>query len=127
MTRRDYLDAALSLYIGQPDTPDAPSRADWSVAADLYSRGVDLKLLAHAIRLATLRRSRRSVHAPPLEPIHSFSYFRQVLLSLSPQDLEPAYIDYVENLYHRLAGALQPEDSAHPSKTAVTPPESRGF
>jgi hypothetical protein len=127
MTRRDYIDAALRLYIGQPDTPAAPSRADWTVAADLYSRGVDLKLLAHAIRLATLRRSRRSEHAPPLEPIHSFSYYRQVLLSLSPQDREPAYIDYVENLYQRLAGPLQPEKTADRSKTAVTPPEYRGF
>ena len=35
MTRQDYLDAALRLYIGQPDTPSTPSRADWTVAADL--------------------------------------------------------------------------------------------
>jgi hypothetical protein len=127
MTRRDYLDAALRLYIGEPDTPSAPSRADWTVAADLYSRGIDLNRLAHAIRLAALRRRRRPQNAPPLEPIHSFSYYRQVLLSLTPQDLEPAYIDYVENLYLRLAGPLQPEETADPSKTAALPPESRGL
>jgi hypothetical protein len=123
MTRQDYLDAALRLYTGQPDTPRAPSRADWTVAADLYSRGVDLGLLAHAIRLATLRRSRRAKNAPPLEPIHSFSYYRQVLLSLTPEDIEPAYVAYVENLY--LHATRPSPDSA--TENAVRPPESRGF
>lgn len=126
MTRRDYLDAALRLYTGQPDTPSAASRADWTVAADLYDRGVDLDLLAHAIRLATLRRSRRSKHAPPLEPIYSFSYYRQVLLALSPEDLDPAYIAYVENLYQRLTGTSPPENPSG-TKNALTPPQSRGF
>lgn len=110
MTCKDYLAEALRLYLDQPDTPKTPSRADWAVAADLFHHGVDFDLLAHAIRLATLRRNRRCSDAPPLEPIRSLAYYRRVLASLTREDLDPSYVAYVDRLYQRLIGPAESSD-----------------
>lgn len=95
MNRQDYLAALLRLYLEQPDTPDLPRRGDWAVAADLYRQGVPLETVAHAIRLATLRRLQRDPAAPPLAPIRSLAYYRTVLATLTPEDLEPTYVAYL--------------------------------
>lgn len=104
MRRTDYLQAALRLYLEQPDTPAAPSRSDWAIAADLYQQGVDLGTLAHAIRIATVRRCRRPPEAPPLKPVRSLAYYRQVLAGLDPEELEPGYVGYIEWLFEQMRG-----------------------
>lgn len=95
--RRHYLREALRLYLQAPDTPDRPSRADWAVAADFHRRAVPLETLAHAIRLASLRRRLRNLGTP--QPITSLAYFRTVLEQLSPDELDPGYVDYVRYRY----------------------------
>jgi hypothetical protein len=99
MNRRHYQDALLRLYCEQPDTPATASRADWAIAADLYRRGIPWDKVAHAIRLATLRRLRREPDAEPLRPILSLAYYRRVLDSLTAADLEPGYLAYVEQAH----------------------------
>jgi hypothetical protein len=102
--RADYLRQALRLYLDQPDTPAAPSRSDWAIADDLYQQGIELDTLAHAIRIATLRRCRRPPEAPPLKPVRSLAYYRQVLAGLDPEELEPGYVGYIERLFQQLRG-----------------------
>ena len=91
MTLQQYCAAALALFRRQPDTSRRTSRQDREVAAHLYRRNVALDILAHVMRLARLRRAANS----NLGTIRSLAYYRTVLDSLPPEDLEPDYIAYV--------------------------------
>lgn len=105
MTRGQYLTALLRLYLEQPDTPASARRSDWAVASHFYSQGVPFDAVAYAIRLATLRRLLRDPDAEPLQPIRSLAYYRQVLNALSPEELDPGYVAYVNHKYDRLLKA----------------------
>ncbi len=102
--RRPYLVAALRLYLDSPGAPAKASRADWALAATLHQRDIPLDALAHAIRLATLRRARPG---EPLEPVRSLAYYRHVLDLLTPEELDPGYVDYVHYRYRAHLAALQ--------------------
>lgn len=126
MTRNEYIPALLRLYLEQPDTPHKPSRADWAVASSFYQKGFALEQLAHAIRLAALRRYQRSPEDPPLEPIRSLAYYRQVFAGLGPEYFHPGYVRFIESSYNRrIHRKPQSTLSAEP-KNALKPPESRG-
>jgi hypothetical protein len=99
--RRTYLAAAIRLYLQMPGAPRRASRSDWAVAATLYARGLPLETLAHVVRLATLRRARPT---SSLEPVHSLAYYRTVLDHLTPDALDPGYVDYVTRKYNALFG-----------------------
>ena len=66
-----------------------------------------------AFRLAFIRRN-NPTSDDDLPPIRSLAYFRAVALNLSPQERDPAYLDYVRNLYEQLR-APQTEASADTS------------
>lgn len=102
--RRAYLGAVLRLYLDAPGAPRNASRNDWAVAATLYARAVPLATLAHAVRLATLRRARPG---ESLEPVRSLAYYRRVLDHLTPDELQPDYVGYVQRRYQELLGSLQ--------------------
>jgi hypothetical protein len=91
MTPKQYRAAAIELYRCQPGAPRRPSRHDRQVADDFYQRGVSLEILAHLFRLTRLRRANNSA----LAPIRSLAYYRTVLDSLTPDDLEPSFIAFV--------------------------------
>jgi len=99
--RRSYLAAAIRLYLDSPGAPRRASRSDWAVATTLYNRGIPLGVLAHVVRLATLRRHRPGT---ALELVHSLAYYRRVLDHLTPEALEPGYVDYVASTYEALFG-----------------------
>lgn len=126
--RPAYLAAAIRLYLALPGSPRRARRADWAVAATLYQQAVPLDTLAHAMRLATLRRFLRPPEEPPLEPVASLAYYRRVLQTLTPEALDPGYIDYTRLNYQKLlaapAGCSPHQDDA---ARAFSPPESRGF
>ncbi len=115
MNRDQYLTEALGLYLEAPDTPAWASRRDWAIAADFYRRGVRLEELAHAIRLATLRR-RVNSPSPPIETIHSLAYYRTVLQRLGEDDLHPDYVHYIRHKHDRLRTTDAPKNP----KTAAT-------
>lgn len=116
--RRDYLAAAIRLYLELPGAPRRASHSDWAIATTLYNRGVPLETLAHVFRLTTLRRTRPGV---PLEPVHSLAYYRTVLDHLTPDALDPAYVDYVARKYQTLC-----EDSAdRPNQGALSGSQNR--
>jgi hypothetical protein len=110
--RAGYLAAALRLYLDLPGAPRRASRNDCAVAATLHARGVPLDTLAHAMRLAILRRTLRGPDDPPLEPVGSLAYYRRVLDTLTPEALDPGYVDYVQHKYQDLlasrASAIAP-------------------
>jgi hypothetical protein len=95
--RRRYLRTVIDLYLEQPETPAIARRTDWAIAASFYQRGIPLDIALHTIRLATLRRLRRTGESEggTLEPIHSLAYYRSVLATLPPDALDPGYIAYV--------------------------------
>lgn len=121
--RASYLAAAIRLYLDLPGAPRRASRADFSVAATLHARGVRLDTLAHALRLATLRRTLRCPHDPPLEPVGSLAYYRRVLDHLTPDALDPGYVDYVHHKYQQLLQSLPdpppPSLTNRPSQNAL--------
>lgn len=106
MKRADYLTEVLRLYSLAPDTPSKPRRHDWEVADTLYRRGVSLETVAHAIRLATLRRHLRDPDLGPLEPVHSLAYYRTVIQQMDPLALDPGYIEYTAWKYRDYFGDL---------------------
>jgi hypothetical protein len=98
VNRRLYLAAVIRLYLHQPGAPPRASRNDWAAAQNLYDRGVDLQALSHAVRLATLRR----LTAHHCVTVRCLAYYRHVLDQLDPDELEPAYVDYVARRYAAL-------------------------
>ncbi len=81
-----------------------PLRSTWGIEAlnrDVEPWCREQASRRHAIRLATLRRHQCS-HARPPTPIHSLAYYRAVLERLSPHELEPGYVAYVQHAYQRL-------------------------
>ena len=117
MRREQYLAEILRLYSEAPDTPSRPSRRDGALAGLLYRQGVRLDHLAHAIRLATLRR-RLGQQAQP-EAIHSLAYYRVVLHRLSDNELDPDYVGYIKTRY-RLLG-LNPSLALKPRTRSRNP------
>lgn len=101
MSLNAYVAALLRLYLDAPDTPKSASRRDRHLAAELYRQAVCLDQLAHAIRLATLRRNAHA-HQKPHEAIHSLAYYHTVLQRLSAAELEPDYVAYVHATYQRI-------------------------
>ena len=97
VSRRVYVARVVRLYLDDPDTPAVPSTADWDIAADLFERYVPLETIRLAFKLALIRRRRSS--NKPLPPIRSLAYFRAVALNLSAEETEPAYVEYVDQLY----------------------------
>ena len=112
MTRRQSLARVLRLYRDAPGSPARPTRSDWAIAGDLYRRGVRLEHLAHAIRLATLRR--RFKASPRQDRVHSLAYYRAVLLALTDDQLDSPYVDYVRQRHQELL-------PAHPRSTEPRP------
>lgn len=111
--RRAYLAAAIRLYLELPGAPQRASRSDWAAAATLYARGASLETLAHVFRLATLRRARPIT---PLEPVHSLAYYRRVLDQLTPDALDPGYVQYVARKYQDSF----PENAERPGHAALS-------
>ena len=97
-SRPAYVARIVRLYLDDPDTPVVPSKADWDIAADLFDRGVPIEAIRLALKLALIRRRLRS-SKNPLPPIRSLAYFRAVALNLSAEETEPAYVEYIDQLY----------------------------
>ncbi len=105
MTRQIYLRTIIELYLAQPDTPTKAKRGDWAIAATFYQRRLPLEIVAHAIRLTTVRRFGRG--GDPLESVHSLAYYRSALDSLTPDTLEASFIALTAFRHSRLLGELK--------------------
>ena len=115
MNVASYRAQVIQLYIDLPDTPEDASSNDWAVAADLDRRTVPLETVAHALRLATLRRfANDAAFSPGL--VNSLAYYRRVIANLTPDELHPDYVAYVEERFRRL---MQPQPEEERSESRI--------
>jgi hypothetical protein len=97
----NYLDYVLEVYTLLPDTPSRPRPADRMLARQLAQQHVPLALVIAAILLGNARRE-GAKH--PLGPIRSLYYFLPILEELQREQVDPAYLDYLERRSRAILG-----------------------
>ncbi|MBZ5729302.1 MAG: hypothetical protein LAP87_30545 [Acidobacteriia bacterium] len=100
--QEEYVRQVLEAYRKTPGTTGTVHRADRLLAAQLYQRGLSVKVIENALVLATTRRLIRPADAPPLGTIRSLAYFLPVIEEVLELRVSP---DYFEYLRYRLARA----------------------
>jgi hypothetical protein len=70
-------------------------RADRLLAAQLYQRGLAVKVIENALALASLRRLFRPTDRPPLGMIRSLGYFLPVIEEVLELRVSPDYFEYL--------------------------------
>ena len=91
--------SVLEAYRKTPGTMGTVRRADRMLAAQLYQRGLSVKVIENALVLAATRRMVRPTDAPSLGMIRSLAYFLPVIEEVLELRVSP---DYFEYLRHRL-------------------------
>jgi hypothetical protein len=100
LSQEEYMRHVLEAYRKTPGTTGTVRRADRLLAAQLYQRGLSLKVIENALVLAATRRLIRPPDAPPLGTIRSLAYFLPVIEEVLDLRVSPDYFDY---LRHKLA------------------------
>ena len=100
LRQEEYVRQVLEAYRQTPGTMGTVRRADRTLAAQLYRRGLSVKVIENALVLAATRRLIRPADAPPLGTIRSLAYFLPVIEEVLDQRVGP---DYFEYLRHKLA------------------------
>ena len=98
--QEEYIRQVLEAYRKTPGTMGTVRRADRLLAAQLYQRGLSVRVIENALVLAATRRLIRPAEAPPLGTIRSLAYFLPVIEEVLELRVSP---DYFEYLRHRLA------------------------
>jgi len=93
--REEYIRQVLEAYRQTPGTMGTVRRADRILAAQLYQRGLSLKVIDNALVLAATRRLIRPADAPPLGTIRSLAYFLPVIEEVLQLRVAPHYFDYL--------------------------------
>ncbi len=102
LSQQEYVCQVLEAYRKMPGTTGTVRRADRTLAAQLYQRGLSVKVIENAFVLAATRRLIRSAAAPPLGTIRSLAYFLPVIEEVLELRASPDYFDY---LRHKLTRA----------------------
>lgn len=102
LSQQEYVNQVLEAYRKTPGTTGTVRRADRTLAAQLYQRGLSLKVIENALVLAATRRLIRPADAPPLGTIRSLAYFLPVIEEVLELRVSPDYFDY---LRHKLTRA----------------------
>lgn len=100
LSQEEYIRQVLEAYQKTPGTMGTVRRADRMLAAQLYQRGLSLKVIENALLLAATRRVMRPADAPPLGTIRSLAYFLPVIEEVLELRISPNYFEY---LRHKLA------------------------
>ena len=101
--QKEYIRQVLEAYRKTPGATGMVRRADRLLAAQLYQRGLSVKVIENALVLAASRRLFRPAGAPPLGPIRSLAYFLPVMEEVLTLRVGPDYFQY---LRHKLARAV---------------------
>lgn len=101
LSQQEYVRQVLEAYRKTPGTMGTFRHADRLLAAQLYQRGLSLKVIENALVLAATRRKVRPADAPPSSTIRSLAYFLPVI-----EEVLERQPDYFEYLRHKLARAL---------------------
>ena len=94
-SQEEYIHQVLKAYQEMPGTMGTVRRADRVLAAQLYQRGLSVKVIENALVLAATRRLMRPADAPPLGPIRSLAYFLPVIEEVLELHVSPDYFQYV--------------------------------
>jgi hypothetical protein len=103
LSQEQYIRQVLEAYRKTPGTTGTVRRADRLLAAQLYERGVSVKVIENALVLAATRRLIRPPDAPPLGTIRSLAYFQPVIEEVMELRVSPDYFDYLRNKLARAA------------------------
>ena len=71
------------------------------LAAQLYQRGLSVKVIENALVLAATRRLIRPTDAPPLGTIRSLAYFLPVIEEVLELRVSPEYFQYLRHKLER--------------------------
>lgn len=99
----EYIRQVLEAYRKTPGTMGTVRRADRLLAAQLYQRGLSLKVIDNALVLAATRRLIRPSDAPPLSTIRSLAYFLPVIEEVLESRVSPEYFEYLRYKLARIA------------------------
>jgi hypothetical protein len=97
-----YIRQVLEAYRKTPGTMGTVRRADRLLAAQLYQRGLSVKVIENALVLAATRRLLRPADAPPLGPIRSLAYFLPVIEEVRELRVSPDYFQYLRRKLERI-------------------------
>jgi hypothetical protein len=95
--QQEYIRQVLEAYRKTPGTMGTVRRADRTLAAELYQRGVSVVVIENALVLAAARRLVRPAGAPPLSAIRSLAYFLPVIEEVRELRVSPDYFRYLRN------------------------------
>ena len=101
--QEQYVRQVLEAYRKTPGTMGTVRRADRLLAAQLYQRGLSLKVIENALVLAATRRLIRPFDAPPLGTIRSLAYFLPVIEEVLEMRVSPDYFEYLRHKLTRIA------------------------
>jgi len=102
LSQEEYVRQVLEAYRKTPGTMGTVRRADRQLAAQLYQRGLSVKVIENALVLAATRRLIRPPDALPLGTVRSLAYFLPVIEEVLESRVSP---DYFEYLRYKLARA----------------------
>ena len=108
LSQEEYIRHVLELYRKTPGTTGTVRRADRLPAAQLYQRGLSLKLkvIENALVLAATRRLMRPADAPPLGTIRSLAYFLPVIEEVLELRVSPDYFQYLRQKLERIGAKI---------------------
>jgi hypothetical protein len=101
LDQEEYVRHVLDAYRKTPGTMGTVRRADRLLAAQLYQRGLSVKVVENAFVLAATRRLVRPTDAPPLGTIRSLAYFLPVIEEVLGSRVSPEYFEYLRNKLSR--------------------------
>lgn len=105
ISQEEYVRQVLETYRKTPGTMGTVRHADRMLAAQLYQRGLSLKVIENALVLAATRRLIRPPDAPPLGTVRSLAYFLPVIEEVLEMRISPGYFEY---LRYKLARTAPP-------------------
>ena len=100
--QEEYIRQVLEAYRQTPGTMGTVRRADRILAAQLYQRGLSLKVIENALVLAATRRLIRPADAPPLATIRSLAYFLPVIEEVLELHVTPDYFQHLRRKLERI-------------------------
>jgi hypothetical protein len=101
LSQEEYVRHVLDAYRKTPGTMGAVRRADRTLAAQLYQRGLSVRVIENGLVLAATRRLMRPADAPPLGTIRSLAYFLPVIEEVLNLHVGPGYFDYLRRKLER--------------------------
>jgi hypothetical protein len=104
--QEEYIRQVLEAYRQTPGTMGTVRRPDRLLAAQLYQRGVALRVIENALVLAATRRLMRPADAAPLGTVRSLAYFLPVIEEVLSLRVGPDYFGY---LRHKLKHFVPPQ------------------